>query len=134
MNEVYRLQRVEGTTIWGIIRNGGYHLCEFGVYEDGIISCWNKNDLWQFENELQRRWVVTSVPEEENISIFHLSCFSIAQASWLHTPQSYYKYIKERILWIKNQTKQELSKKNELRENIRVLIILGSAIENQRVM
>lgn len=97
MNEVYRLQRVEGTTVWGIIRNGGYHLCEFGVYEDGIISCWNKNDLWQFENELQRRWVVTSVPEEENISIFHLSCFSIAQASWLHTPQSYYKYIKDTV-------------------------------------
>ena len=97
MNQVYRLQRIEGTTVWGIIRNGGYHLCQFGVYEDGVISCWNKNDLWQFADELERKWVVTYVPEQENISIFHLTCFSVAQASWLHTPQSYYQHIKDTV-------------------------------------
>ena len=46
----------------------------------------------------------------------------------------YDKYIQERIEWIKNQTKDELSKENELRKNIRVLIILGSAIEKQEIM
>ena len=38
-------------------------------------------------------------------------------------------YVDERIEWIKEQTKEELSKQNELRKNIRVLIILGSAVE-----
>ena len=38
-------------------------------------------------------------------------------------------FVDKRVEWIKKQTKEELSKENELRKNIRVLIILGSAIE-----
>ena len=72
--------------------------------------------------------------EDKNQSQYDNHKLNEIQFHYFQRTMNYYKYIKERILWIKNQTKQELSKKNELRENIRVLIILGSAIENQRVM
>lgn len=96
MNHVYRNQRIEGTTVWGIIRNGSYYfLNTFGVYEDGIISCWNKNDLWQFEHELNRGWVVTSIPTNERVSIFHLGDFKVKDAVWNYNQTQYYQYIKD---------------------------------------
>ena len=95
MNHVYRNQRIEGTTVWGIIHNGPhYFLNTIGVYEDGIISCWNKNDLWQFKDKLNRGWVVTSIPTDESVSIFQLGNFKIKDAVWNYNPNQYYQYIK----------------------------------------
>ena len=43
--------------------------------------------------------------------------------------RNYKNFTEKRIEWIKEQTKNELIKENELRKNIRVLIVLGSAVE-----
>lgn len=62
---VYRKQMVEGETAYGIIHSGSYFFAELAVYEDGVISCWNKNDLNQFLNSLERGWVVPQIPMGE---------------------------------------------------------------------
>ncbi len=95
MNKVYRRQRIEGTVVNGIIKNGSYFLSLFGVYEDGVVNCWHKNDLWQFEDELKRQCVVPSVPVGKSLSIFQLGNFVIQEAQWLYNEAGYYNHIKD---------------------------------------
>ncbi len=94
MSRVYRTQRIEGTLVWGIIRNGGYYLNTFGVYEDGVVNCWHKSDLWQFQEDLSRQWVVPSVPAGDCVSIFHLGNFKIKEAKWKYGSKEYFKHVK----------------------------------------
>lgn len=95
MNKVYRRQRIEGTVVGGIIKNFNYYFSLFGVYEDGVVNCWHKNDLWQFEYELKRQWVVPSVPVGKRLSIFKLGNFLIQDAVWLYNEKGYYNHIKD---------------------------------------
>lgn len=94
MNCVYRKQRIEGTVVNGIIKNGSYFFSLFGVYEDGVVNCWHKKDLWQFEEELKRQWVVPSVPVGKSLSIFELGNFVIQDAVWQYDEKGYYQHIK----------------------------------------
>ena len=48
---------------------------------------------------------------------------------YVNRTTKYKNYINKRVEWIRQKTKEELSKENELRKNIRVLIILGSSVE-----
>lgn len=95
MQNVYRRERIEGTVANGIIKNGSYFFSVFGVYADGVINCWYKKDLWQFEKELERGWVVTSVPVGESLSIFQLGDFVVQDAVWQYNTKSYYQHIKD---------------------------------------
>ena len=90
---VYRQQMIEGETAFGIIHNSSYFFAELAVYEDGVINCWNKNDLSQFQNSLERGWVVPQIPIGESISVFQLGNFPVLDARWLHDKKSFYEYI-----------------------------------------
>ena len=90
---VYRQQMIEGETAFGIIHNSSYFFAELAVYEDGVINCWNKNDLNQFQNSLERGWVVPQIPIGESISVFQLGNFTVLDARWLHDKKSFYEYI-----------------------------------------
>ena len=90
---IYVKKKVEGESIPGIIRNGGYHLSQFGIYEDGTVSCCQRNDLAQFRKSLEKRWVVTSVPAGEKLSVFQLGYFEVLSAEWLYDNKKYYDHI-----------------------------------------
>lgn len=95
MGKVYRRQMIEGVSLPGIIRNGSYFFTELAVYEDGVVSCWHKSGLEQFQKELERGWVVPSVPKGENLNIHGLASFQVEDACWKHSRESYYQYIQE---------------------------------------
>lgn len=95
MPHIYRKQMIEGESIIGIIHNGGYHVTPLAVYEDGTVSCWEKNDLQQFKASLRRGWVVPQVPDGQYLSIFKLGAFPVVTAKWLYNTNTYYKHIVE---------------------------------------
>jgi len=95
MGKVYRKQLVEGVTIPAIIHNGSYFLMELAVYEDGTVSCWHKSDLWQFQEDLKKGWVVPKVPTGKELSITHLGSFPVLDARWRHDQKSFYQYVKD---------------------------------------
>lgn len=95
MGQVYYYQLVEGIMIPAIIHNGGYHLTQISVYENGTIDCWGMLDLKQFYDKLMNGWVVTQVPIDTKLSIFSLGSFPICEAHWKYTPEKYYQYIKK---------------------------------------
>ena len=61
--KVYVKKIVEGESIPGIIKNGEYFLTKFGVYEDGTISCWERNDFAKFKESISRQRVICEVPK-----------------------------------------------------------------------
>lgn len=94
---IYVKKMVEGESIPGIIRNGNYFLTELGVYEDGTISCWERNDLKQFRDSIAHNRIVPAIPDGELLSIFQLGAFRIEKAEWLYNKDSYYNHIVEII-------------------------------------
>lgn len=95
MKKVYRKQRIEGTSCWGIIQNGMYFLSPLDIYQDGIIGCWKQTDLWQFKEILEQGWVVPYVDNGKSLDIFELGCFKVKQAEWLNpSTDTYYAHIK----------------------------------------
>ncbi len=87
MQKVYYKQKVYGKAIFGIIKNGGYHLTDIGVYENGVVSAWDSYSLEEFEKKIGR-WVVPSVPVGE-----FLLGFFIEDAKWLYNTDTYMNFI-----------------------------------------
>ena len=92
-NNVYRKERVEGRSFFGIIKNGSYFFSNLAIYEDGIVSAWKKFDIYQFEKALERKWVVSFIEDNENLDIYGVGVFEILESQWLHK-NDYYEYIK----------------------------------------
>lgn len=97
MGKVYRRQLVEGISIPAIIHNRSYFLIQMAVYADGIVSCWHKSDLQQFQEDLNRGWVVPTVPKGNELSVHHLGNFVIKKARWYHDAKSYYQQVREMV-------------------------------------
>jgi hypothetical protein len=54
MKKIRRSKIVEGTSIPGIIRNGGqYFYIGVDIYEDGMINCWELVDLKGLKNKIE---------------------------------------------------------------------------------
>lgn len=92
-NNVYRKERVEGRSFLGIIKNGSYFLSNLAIYEDGIVSAWDKFDIYQFEKALEKKWVVSFIEDNEELNIRGIGDFEILESQWMHK-DDYYKYIK----------------------------------------
>ena len=92
-NNVYRKERVEGRSFFGIIKNGSYFLSILAIYEDGIVSAWDKFDIYQFEKALEKKWVVSFIEDNEELNIRGIGDFEILESQWMHK-DDYYKYIK----------------------------------------
>lgn len=120
MKQVYDLRRIEGISTISIIRNGGYHLFELPVYEDGSFDCWHRNDLAGIRADLERRWLVCSVPEGESIGILGLASILVERAEFQFNENGYYKYLEHLVrsmnrklegLYIETDEQKEKSEK-----------------------
>lgn len=63
------------------------------IYEDGIVSAWNKFDIYQFEKALERKWVVSFIEDNEELGIHGIGDFKILESQWFHK-DDYYEYVK----------------------------------------
>ncbi|EHO10594.1 hypothetical protein HMPREF9714_01558 [Myroides odoratimimus CCUG 12901] len=109
---VYRTATLQGVKTPGIIQNGGYHFTHFDVYEDGRIADWNFEDFEHFIKDVQKGWVVTNIPDGEEISCFNLGSWKIDKGQWYYTPETYLEFIKSLVLelnpnWTNIYTYQE---------------------------
>lgn len=93
LTTITRTETYEGFSIPGIIHNMQYHFTDLQVYSDGLISCWEMVDLPMFKGKLDKRWVVTSIPDGEAISIFNLGHWIIEQGQWNHNTETLYDYV-----------------------------------------
>ncbi len=82
MKQIYNKRKIEGVSTVGIIRNGGYHVFEMPVYEDGSFDCWHRIDFTGLHKDLERRWLVCQVPEGEKISIFGLATILVDKSEY----------------------------------------------------
>lgn len=84
---------MEGRALPAFIRNGAYYFTNMDVYSDGIVNAWGALDLDLFEKKLSSRWVVTSIPDGEKLSIHHLASLKITNGKWTFSPKQFYKYV-----------------------------------------
>ncbi len=97
MGKVFRHQRIEGVTISGIIRNGGYFWQDMAVYEDGTVSIWDKIDLDDVPQKIASQKLVFSVPDGKGLSVHELCSLEIVSAKWNYDEQSYFEHIVETV-------------------------------------
>lgn len=93
MSRVYYKKIVEGESIPAIIRNFNYHLISMPVYEDGSISCWERISFQELKEKLDKKWLVTEIPDGEQLSVFQLGYFEILRGEWNFTPDSFTEYV-----------------------------------------
>jgi hypothetical protein len=91
--QVARTRRLRGCAFPGIIRNGGYFLTDLEVFEDGIINCWEMVDLPLFQQKLEARWIVTSIPAGKELSHHELGFFDVLEPQWTHSPETLLAYV-----------------------------------------
>lgn len=97
MGQVYRKQRIEGVTVPAIIKNGQYFWHNMAVYEDGVVSCWDKVDLSDVPQKLASGKISVRVPDGKGISVFHCCYLNIESAKWNFDAKSYYEFIRETV-------------------------------------
>lgn len=93
MTKVYRRQLVEGVSVPAIIHNSNFFFIHMAVYEDGIVSCWQKSDLEQLKEDLQEGWLVPGIPIGEELSVHGLGAFPVLDAHWDWDINSFYQHI-----------------------------------------
>lgn len=65
MRAIRRTKTVEGTSIPGIIHNGGsYFYINVDVYEDGMVNCWELTDLKGLSGKINSGWLTPAVLRE----------------------------------------------------------------------
>lgn len=124
-SDIYRKKAIYGKRVPAFIRNGSNFFIDLHVYEDGIIDCWDEVDLEGFIEKLKKRWVRTSVPDEDSISIHELGEWRITKGKWEHDPKSFYQHIIEIIKELNpelvNLSKVQIIEKNgvQIRNSIK---------------
>lgn len=96
-NKVYKTQEIQGVSVPAIIENGGYHFTDLDIYENGRVYCWNFHDFEIFKQEVNNEWVVLSIPDGEDISIFNLGCWKIKNSQWIFNKKSFIAYVESLI-------------------------------------
>ena len=93
LTTISRTQIIDGFTIPAIIRNGQYFFIDLEIYKDGLVNCWEMVDLPLFKGKLNEKWVVTSIPDREHISIFSLGQWTIDNGEWYYNKDTFYDYV-----------------------------------------
>jgi hypothetical protein len=82
-NRITRTKTIDGLVTPVFIHNGpSYFFINLQVYADGLVNCWELVDLALFKEKLRIGWVVTSVPDGQEISIHGLGAWKIAKGRW----------------------------------------------------
>lgn len=98
MQRIRRKKEIEGTTVPGIINNGGhYFYINLDIYEDGMVNCWELVDLEGLKEKIDSGWLTPIVPGGENLSIHGLGAYKIESTNWLYDKKTYYSYIVNKI-------------------------------------
>ncbi|OME89808.1 MULTISPECIES: DUF7638 domain-containing protein [Paenibacillus] len=98
MKKIRRSKIVEGTTIPGVICNGGqYFYIDVDIYDDGMTNCWELVDLKGLKNKINSNWLTPVVPVGQNLSIHGLGAFQVKEANWRFNQESYYEHIEQTI-------------------------------------
>lgn len=98
MKTIRRTKRIEGTSVPGIINNGGHHFyINVDIYEDGMTNCWELVDLNGLKNKIKSNWLSPFVPDGNNLSIHGLGSFKVVEANWKFNKKSYFKHIEKTI-------------------------------------
>ncbi|KOR90197.1 DUF7638 domain-containing protein [Paenibacillus solani] len=98
MKKIRRSKIVEGTSIPGVICNGGqYFYIDVDIYEDGMTNCWELVDLKGLRNKIDSNWLTAIVPVGRNFSIHSLGSFQVKEAVWKFDQDSYYEHIGQTI-------------------------------------
>jgi hypothetical protein len=63
---------IRGKGLSAFIHNVDYHETIIGVFEDGMIDCWEWVNFEEFKTKVAEGWVVTKVPKGARISCHHL--------------------------------------------------------------
>ena len=79
---------IEGVVTPAFIHNGSYFFVNLPVYADGLVECWEMVDLPLFEEKLRTGWVVTNVPDGEQINVHGLGTWKVHEGSWALSPQA----------------------------------------------
>ena len=83
---------IRGKHLPAFIHNGGYYLTNIAVYADGMIYCWEMVDVEGFIKKLKSGWVVTSLPEDAEVSVSDVTAFT-AKNILFRVPES--EFLKE---------------------------------------
>lgn len=94
-NLTYRIvngHMIPGKHLPAFIHNGGYYLTNIAVYADGMIYCWEMVDVEGFIKKLKGGRVVTSLPEDAEVSVSDVTAFT-ARNILFRVPES--EFLKE---------------------------------------
>lgn len=98
MQKIRRTKVVEGTTIPGIINNGGhYFYIHVDVYEDGMVNCWELVDLNGLREKLKSGWLTPSMPTGETLSVHGLGNYTVQAATWNYEVDGYYNAVEHKV-------------------------------------
>lgn len=82
---------IPGVFFLAFIHNGGYHLTTITAYKDNMVDCWGLVSLDEFRQKVHEGWVVTSIPDGAEISIFHLARFTATDISTVSAEDGFIK-------------------------------------------
>ncbi|NGZ76934.1 hypothetical protein GYN08_16630 [Saccharibacillus sp. VR-M41] len=98
MQKIRRKRTIEGTTMPGIIHNGGqYFMIDLNIYEDGMADCWELVDLDGLRGKLESGWLTPTIPAGRPLSIHGLGSYVVESARWLHDTGTYYEAVLDRL-------------------------------------
>lgn len=89
-NHISRKVEINGISIPGIIYNYSYHIVDLKIYEDGLIDCWEFVDLPLLREKISKNWIVSSIPDNSDISVFGLGSWKINNGKWLNNKEQLY--------------------------------------------
>ena len=92
-SQIRRTMTISGVSIPAFIHNGMYYKTNLDVFQDGIIDAWGMVDIDFFKQKIQNGWIRATVPNGADLSIFHLSQFTIKNGKWQFDRMSFQQYV-----------------------------------------
>lgn len=132
MRAIRRTKTVEGTSIPGIIQNGGsYFYINVDVYEDGMVNCWELTDLAGLSGKIQSGWLTPAAPAGEQLSIHGLGAYTVESAKWTYNAESYYQHVKDTVTRLNPELTNiyEISEREQERNEARRIALSPTATE-----
>ena len=71
-------QQIPGVYLPAIIHNGPHQFTLLAVYADRMIDCWGLQNLEEFRQKIESRWVTNSVPISETLYIHHFATLTVS--------------------------------------------------------
>src|SRR5215510_7582689 len=103
-SQIYREQeeqQIQGISLHAFIHNGHtYYLTDIKVYRDGMVDCWGLIDLDEFKNKVASGWVVTTLPDDAEISISLLCGFHATNVHSFIKESEFLKEVEDEIEWL----------------------------------